>query len=564
MILTSRVKFTIIKVNTNEIVCTDLIYTDAQIMINLSAPSRCTIQIPQPEQFRSAAGITWKTWGYWIIPEIELSGVYKCFGAQLLSKVQVDPQSGQLILEGIGFMGYPKGIPWLENYNPIAVDPAEVVQKVWAHVQNYTNANLGVQVLPASTGTQMLPGYSFDGSSLNFDFFAMFVREVDFQDCGDVINSLARDLPLDMLEEVAWDAGRTAVTKTLRIGYPYLGYEQQGLGFVLGQNVITAEMADELEIEPVSDVIIRGWRPGKTYSSRLTNADPTRVRRVIMEEDASIDSTERAAAWAKRKLTRRNIPTSFSKITIDPNHPNAPLNTFWVGDSIYVEAASYPWVGTIEGWHRVTSMTIKANEPLIELGLKVEGAFNYDPILYDPNYEEQPTEDLNLLVNGYFSRNMSGWSTIHGQWFRVTQDGYSEPGCVRVDCDDYDSSVGYNTEYLESHKVSVNPGDIINLSAFVKRESITLQAGINVAEDGIFIMVKPYRLGALIGLPVEDGGAKKMGMLAHPEGTGPWTEVSGSYTVPLSGAVDQISVTLCVTKVASGITWWDDVRILKA
>lgn len=546
--ITDRIKFSVIKVNTNQILTTDLLFSDAEVIVNLSAPSRCSIKIPQPEQFKSAQGIEWKTWGQWLIPEIGIGQQRKFLGAQLLNKVDVDPKTGDLMLEGLGFMGYPKGIPWLENYNPIAVDPAEVIQKVWSHLQNYSNANLGIEVYPASTGTQMLPGYSFDGNELVFDFFAMFVRAVDFQDCGDVINSLARDMPLDMLEEVTWNGALP--TKKIHLGYPYLGLKQTAIQFIQGQNVISSEKADELEIEPVTDVIIRGWRPGSTYSSTLTNNDNSRVRRVIMEEDANIDSTERAAAWAKRRLTRRNVPKSFKKIVVDPNHPNAPIDNWWLADTVKVTATNYPWYGTIDEWHRITSITFKANELLVELGLKVEGAFNYDPIMYDPNYTEQPTQDLNLLSNGYFSKNTAGWKTISGQWIRVTQEGHNSPGCMRVDCDDVSG------EFYESQRVSVNSGGQYILSAWVKRESIVKAGNYNNTEGGIFIAARGYKNGGLVTSIV------RLASIATPEGTGPWTELAALITIPSNDTINEVSLMFCANQLSGGVTYWDDAKVL--
>lgn len=545
--ITDRMRFTVIEANTNNILARDLVVKEPQVIVNLSAPSRCMFKVPAGEQYHSSAAIDWKTWGHIIVPEIEFNGVRKCLGAQIVSKCDVDYQSGDMVIEGLGIMGYPKGIPWLSNYSPIAVDPAEVIQKVWSDCQNYTNANLGVQVLPALLGVEMLPGYSFDGNTLNFDFFAMFIRETDFVDSGDIITGIARDMPLDMLEEVSWNAGRTALTKVIRLGYPYLGFSQQSLAFILGENVITAECAEELEIEPVSDIIIRSWRPGKTYTSQLSNADMSRFRRVIMEEDASINSTERAAAWAKRKLTRRNIPKSFQKITIDLSHPNAPAGSFWVGDSIYVEAKNYPWKGDIAGWHRVTSMTFKDDQTIGEVSLRTEGAFNYDPIEYDPNYEEEPTVDPNKLVNGYFNSTMAGWKRVTGQWIYTKQDGYTNLGCVYVYCDD-------GTEFLESHKVTVDPGQVFNISAWVKREAVTFTGGTDFNVHGIYLKLNMYKNGGIVT------SGRIMG-LATPNGTGPWTKLFGSYTAPMNGTVNEISVTLCASNVTSGIMWWDDVRI---
>lgn len=552
MAITDRIRFTVIKANTDEIVARDLVVQQPEVMLGLSVPSRCTFTIPRGEQYASSSNIDWKTWGYWLVPEIEINGTYQCLSAQIVNKCDVDPKTGNIRIEGLGFLGYPKGIPWLANYNPIAVDPAEVIQKIWADCQNYTNANLGVQVLPASTGTQMLPGYSFDGNTLSFDFFALFVREVDFQDSGDFITSLARDIPLDMIESATWNAGKTVLTKTVNLGYPNLGYEQTSLSFVLGENVISAEPAEELEIEPVSDVIIRSWRPGKVYSSQLSNADATRFRRVIMEEDAHIDSTERAAAWAKRKLTRRNIPRSFSKITIDSSHPNAPLGSFNVGDTIYVEAINYPWYGDIKQWHRITSITIKDNDPVVELGLKVEGAFNYDPIDYDPNYDSNPTADPNKLANGYFNSGagLTGWTRLTGQWLHTSSDGYTNPGAVYVYCDD-------GTEFLESHRVAINPGQTMDISGWVKRQTVAFMASTNFNNDGIYMLVKGYKYGGLVT-------SQRLAGLANPAGTGPWTKISGSYTAPINGDVNEISVVLCASRVTSGVMTWDDIKVIPA
>lgn len=561
MSITDRIRFTIIQVNTNEIISRDLVVQDPEVMLNLSAPSRCTFKVSQGEQTSSAYGIDWQTWRYWIVPEIEIDGTRYCLSAQILSKCDIDPKTGDMICEGLGFMGYPKGIPWLTNYNPIAVDPAEVVQKVWSDCQNYTNANLGVEVLPALTGTQMLPGFSFDGNALNFDFFAMFVRETDFQDSGDVISALARDIPLDMIEIAQWNSDRTSLGKYIYLGYPQVGYKQYGLGFIHGENVITAECADELEIEPVSDIIIRSWRPGKAYSARLnieqlsaelgyTVANPlNRLRRVMMEEDAHINSTERAKAWAKRRLTRRNIPRSFKKIIVDSSHPNAPIGTYNVGDSIYVEARNYPWYGDIGEWHRITSITIKGNEPLIEIGLKVEGAFNYDPIEYNTNYDTQPTADLNRLSNGYFNNTLTGWKRNAGSWIYTKAEGYASPGCVYVLC----SPAGNRA--LESHRVSINPGQSMNISAWVRRESIVAASGINVAVDGIYVQVKGYKNGGAVF-------TARMNGLPIVAGTGPWTQIAGSYTAPSNSSIDEISVVLASSQLTSGTMYWDDVRVI--
>lgn len=552
--ITDRFRHTVIEVNSNKILSRDLIVKDFQMQVNLSAPSKVTFSIPQNQRYSSAFGIDWKNWGQWVITETEIDGKQRILSACIVNSNTLDAKTGDLVIEGLGFMGYPKGIPWLENFNPIAVDPAEVIQRIWAHIQNFANANLGVQVEPASTGTQMLPGYGFDGSILSFDFFAMFIRAVDFVDCGDTITTLARDLPLDLFEEAVWDEERTEVTKTLRIAYPLGGLQQDHLVFRLNENVVNAEMAEELDVEPVSDVIIRSWLPGKVYTSQLSNADKTRLRRTILEEDANINSTERAAAWAKRKLTRRNIPKSFSKIVVDMHHSHAPFGRYWVGDSIYVEAPNFPWYGDIRQWHRITSITLNEGQPQIELGLKVEGAFNYDPIEFDPDWNEQPTQDMNLLSNGYFKSNLAGWRQIRGTWIRVATQGYETEGSVRIDCDD-------RGEEFRSEKVGVQPGERFEISAAVRCQDITVNSNPSLPPWTFGIAINSFKDGALLT------DQTTLVNQVYRIGTNGFMKLKGIFEVPLlsSGvSVNEISLSLVVEdSVLSGVAWWDDARIVR-
>lgn len=550
--ITDRTRFTILEVNTNKILTRDLVVREPQTSRNLSAPSNCSFKLAAGEQYASSAGIDWKQWGQWIVPETEIDGVRWPWGALLTNKCAIDPASGDLQIEGLGFLGYPKGIPWLENFNPIAVDPGEVYQRIWAHLQNYVNANLGVEVFPALTGTQMLPGYAFDGSILNFDFFAMFIRAVDFVDCGDQLSSLARDLPLDVFERVSWNAGRTEISKKVEIAYPIGGLHQDFLTFRWGENVISAEPADDAEIEPVSDIIIRSWAPGRVMTSLLSNADMTRARRTILEEDAHIDSTERAAAWAKRKLQRRNIPKSFSKIVIDPNHPHAPFGKFDVGDTIRIQAPNFPWLGSVDEWHRIISISYQDGAPTMELGVKVEGAFNYDPIDYNPDYELEPVTDLNRLSNGYFRTNLSGWSALQGQWFRVTDIGYDianlgypNIGSVRIDCDDAG-------ERFLSHRVHVTPGEHLKIEGAVRWNEV-----VSGLTDQFLLRGITYLDGGQIGTVDFDG-------YTHPDGTHGFEVLrTPNWTVP--AGINELAIQLTVTPgVIAGKAWWSGIRVVPA
>lgn len=373
-------RFVVEEAVTGTILSRDLEVINPELTCNLSGAAQLKFELPYMAE--SSRGIDFKAYGQIIHVEETIGGVREIIASCITDACTIDPKTGNLTVPSQGFSAYAKGLPWLDNYNPIAVDPFEVVQRIWNKIQAYPNGNIGVTITPASSGTLLLPGFSFDGIEFNIDFFAFFVRASDFRDSGDEMNKLARDIPFDYLETSVWDAGHTVVSKSIVMSYPRRGAQRTDLSFRLGENVLTAEPVPEAEIEWVSDVIIRGWFPGKIYSSTLTNADPKRFRRVIKEEDAKINSNERAQVWANRKLTRRQVPHYWGSITIDMDHSNAQFGTWELGDDIFVQGIM-PWVGKVEEWHKIIAYKIDSQSRQIQLTLKHAGAFNYDPIEFE-------------------------------------------------------------------------------------------------------------------------------------------------------------------------------------
>lgn len=372
----------------------DLIVMEPQIVRTLSGPCSISFKVhynePSVQHPDGSGPIQFKPWGHWIHAlKTGLDGSEKVWASAIVKPSEVDPTTGILSLEAAGFSSYAKGLPWLVNWNPIAVDPFEIVEQIWNHIQSYSKGNLGVTVYPTSSGMQMLPGFSFNNEQYIQDFFAIFIREVDRNDCGDYINKLARDIPFDYFEESSWNTGKTAISKKIRLAYPSGGVNQTDLVFRLNENVVSAKQKVEAEIQWVSGISMKGWFPQKQYYSEFINADPDRYRRVIDESDVRIDSNERAAAWAHRKLTRRQVPHYYESINIDPYHPNAPFGSFDVGDTITV-SGPMPWVGTnVTQAHKIMAIGWDESKNSMELRLMAEGAFNYDPIDYVP----RPFED---------------------------------------------------------------------------------------------------------------------------------------------------------------------------
>lgn len=361
----------------------------------LSGPCEINFKVHPKDPSIQAPGqqgpIQLKPWAHWIhAMKEDLSGTEKIWASGLVQPSDVDPASGIMSVRAQGFSGYAKGMPWLQNWNPIAVDPFEIVEMIWNHLQHgsaagstpFVNGDLGVTVYPTDSGTQMLPGFSFAGEKFVQDFFAIFIRAVDRLDCGDYINKLARDIPFDFWEETTWAGGRAPILKKLRLAYPQGGVDQTDLIFRFGENVVSAQEKQESQIDWFSDITINGYFPGKVYSHTIANADNDRYRRVMDEVDLNVDSNERAAAWGKRRLSRRQFPAAqFESIVIDPYHPNAPHGSFDVGDVIRIQGPT-AWAGDIDVKHKVLAHTWDEAKGVVQLSVMAEGAFNYDPIEY--------------------------------------------------------------------------------------------------------------------------------------------------------------------------------------
>lgn len=376
---TDRFRFIVEEARTGQILARDLDVSTPKVLRALSGPANIRFDVNYRDY--ANAGIYFKPYGHLIHVEKMIYGERKIWASGIVVPSQIDKKTGIMHLEAKGFAGYPKGMPWLENWNPLAVDPFEIVHRIWSHLQSFDSGNLGVTVYPATCGLEMLPGYAFDGSLLNLDFFAAFIRAVDKNDCGDYIDKLARDIPFDYVEQSAWNSDRSGVDKKIYLGYPIAGVQQDNILFVVNENVIEVVPHIETEIDWASDIIIDGWFPGTEYSSQLTNADPLRYRRVVSEDDARINSDERAAAWARRKLTRRQTPAYWESIVVDMGHPNAPFGTYDVGDRVWVRGLM-PWVGDVNQLHKILAIAVDEASGTCELTLKAEGAFEYDPIFF--------------------------------------------------------------------------------------------------------------------------------------------------------------------------------------
>jgi hypothetical protein len=528
-----RFRIIVQETRTREFTSRDLGYTNLKLQRALSGP--CSIALDVNPNDTSVAGIYFKPWEQYIHVEITRQGKRKIWCSGIVQPSDIDEKTGILHLKAQGFAGYPKGLPWLENIDWYVNDVFDPVTEIWSYLQSYPNGDLHVEVFPAKSGIYMLPGYSYDGSTMSLNFYATFVRATDKLDCGDYIDAMARDVPFDYAERQQWNSDRTDVIKKIELGTPRLGDIQSNLAFVLNENVISAKPHTETQIDWVSDIGVTGWFPGVETSYELANADPNRLRRYLKEADAMLDSNERSQAWARRLLARRQTPAYWETITIDMSHPNAPFGTFDVGDTITV-SGFMPWVGFITQDHKIMAISVDDSKNACQLSLKADGAFNYDSIFF-------PDSTTDIIANGGFDNNTQGWTASGPGWTWDGSQGASALGSVTVIADGTDQEL-----YTQSYGVS--DFQVFPLSVMVKAVDAICAAG----ADGIQLVAQFY------DDDVNPTQAFKIDAVAAPSGLVPWSKLTGKVITPAGST--RVALRLHVdAAMTGGQVWFDDAAL---
>lgn len=195
-------------------------------------------------------------------------------------------------------------------------------------------------------------------------------------DVGTEIDKLAAETPFDYRADHEWvDADKSDVASTLVLGYPRLGRRQHHLRFVEGENIAEVAAVTSNGDGYAGGVVVLGAGEGRRrVGVRVFRRDPGRLRRVVVVEDSSISTRERARRLGRRELNRRDDVAAVESLTVW-DHPHAPLGSFHVGDDILVRA-HVGWADT-EIWSRITDYTYNEADDVVRLDLARSDTFDY-------------------------------------------------------------------------------------------------------------------------------------------------------------------------------------------
>lgn len=376
-------------IQTGEFLHWELPVADLSVEWVLSGPTAISGKFPT--ELADLRDLRLEPWGTWI--HVEEDGIIRASG--ILQPAQID-QNETLTLEALGVSAYAKGIPFEGNFTlsgtdpasgesgiGVGLDPADIVRAIWAEVQAHPDGDLGVTVLGGTGVTIGTPARDVDfttGSGENVSFVAGPYSKLDWwehTDCGGEIDRLAGDTPFDYVERCAWNADKTGVEHWVQIGWPRTGRTLDTVRLAQDENLLAAVGPEEPDGRYASAVIVLGSGEGSArvrgYAGRSVG---TRLRRVKVVDDKTIQSTTAANARARSELELCQALQDVTEATVAARHVNAPLGSYQVGDAITLWA-DVPWIGEVTLLQRILSYVYSPDADSVKLTLRSASSFSF-------------------------------------------------------------------------------------------------------------------------------------------------------------------------------------------
>lgn len=357
----------------------DLRLENVEVKYALNGPAQISADLGAEELL--AAGL--EPWGSFI--HVEEDGLIRASGVLMPFAYEGETVS----ITAAGVTRYPKGIPYQGDFNlgtpvGVAIDPLDIVRHIWAHVQGHPDGNVGAIIPNLTTPVRVgsperdVSFETDEGEQVEFTAGPYNALQWwESTDCGSEIDNLAEDTPFDYREAPRWNDSYTDVEQHVEFGYPRLGNLRTDLSFAEGENLLQALVPVEADDVYASEVIVLGKGEGvTTVRGRSGERVGNRLRRVLVVEDGTVATTDRANQRAEAERLRRQGLLSFESVTIDARHPNARLGSFAPGDDIPVRCF-VPGVGRTLIHHRVLSYTWRPGVDEVEVEVDRSDTFQY-------------------------------------------------------------------------------------------------------------------------------------------------------------------------------------------
>lgn len=195
------------------------------------------------------------------------------------------------------------------------------------------------------------------------------------QDCGRLIDDLAKDAPFDWVEEHYW-SGDLPQTR-IRIAHPRTGRRLSGDSdptFQQGVNITVQLQPASTGGDFANTVFGIGAGEGAGSIRRTISKRDGRIRRVATLQSKDVKSKQDMVTRLQAELVARQQTLAVDSITV-ANHPNSPRGSYSLGDDIFVQGR-VPHYGDFGLWHRIVGLTENTNGTT-EVSLQLTNSFTY-------------------------------------------------------------------------------------------------------------------------------------------------------------------------------------------
>ena len=252
-------------------------------------------------------------------------------------------------LYGVGTRDYPKTIP----------DGSTVI--VRNRASGVVTRDLAGKGVPAGcdvmgVATKKEPQKDTEGEQLEPFTLAWYADA----DLGAKLDTICEQGSFDYVEDHSWDGDTPR--HALRFAAPRAGRVRGDLRFVVGENIVEAPALTEKAEQIATEVVVLGAGEGRAMvRGTWKTSAPGRLRRVKTVTDKSLRTKADADARAAREGKAATLGADIASIVVR-DHPNAPLGSWSLGDTITARGDGQGWAGDWTMQLRVISYTLSPDK----------------------------------------------------------------------------------------------------------------------------------------------------------------------------------------------------------
>lgn len=265
----------------------------------------------------------------------------------------------ELQVKGVGLTGYAAGHPYRDNNPTIGTRAGYLIAHLWAHLQAYPGANLGLVVPRTPTSTIL-------GSRTE----PLPLTPWDVKDIGAKVDQIATSGHVDYELIHAW--GTHGMTSRMHMD-DTLGRRRTDIRLVAEENLAEEPRFTGQDTPVATDVVCYGSGEGAAQvRGYAPHQDTGRLARWRIVEQQTITSAAEAVSTATSTQAAMSRALSITEVKVRDS-PAAPHGSIQLGDSIYLQGARVGFTQRASLWVRVLARSWAPETDVLTLTVTKDG-----------------------------------------------------------------------------------------------------------------------------------------------------------------------------------------------